>query len=52
MEPLTKDEITQMEIGVACIWGATPMPGWERLCYTARLGAEFALQTGQLKAQP
>lgn len=45
VEPLTKDEIAQMESAVAMIWGDTPMPGWNRLCHTARIGAALHAQT-------
>lgn len=49
MEPLTKEEIDQMEHAVTLILSigsnTPPLPYFDRLCYTARLGAEFVKQT-------
>jgi hypothetical protein len=45
LNPLTKDEIAQMELGMHLIVGDCPMPGFDRLCLTARIGAEFLAKT-------
>lgn len=51
-EPLTKEEIDQMEQAVNIIFGGcAPMPYFDRLCYTARLGAEFVKQTSEADNQ-
>lgn len=47
MEPLTKAEIEQFELAMQIILGDNPMPHFDRLCYAARLGAEFVKQTGE-----
>ena len=43
-KPLTKEEIDTIEQNLWFIAWATP---WQRLFYTARLGAEFVKQTAQ-----
>ena len=44
MEPLSKEEIESMEADALKFFGGMDTE-WQRLFYTARLGAEFVKQT-------
>ena len=48
IEPLTKAEIAEFELACSIIFSCgKPMPGLDRLIYTARIGAEFIEQTSR-----
>ena len=44
MEPLSQEEIEHIEEVYSVSWRVNPK-FWDRLIYTARLGAEFVKQT-------
>jgi hypothetical protein len=52
MNPLSKQEIDEMHMAATMIWGTNPMPAWDRLIYTAKIGAAFLLQTEMVKRTP
>ena len=52
MIPLSKQEIDEMHMAATMIWGTNPMPAWDRLIYTAKIGAAFLLQTDMVKRTP
>ena len=51
MEPLSKETIMLLRDELYACFGGGIHPHWERLFFTARLGAEFVKQTSH-KEQP
>ena len=51
MEPLSKEEIDEVESFAQVFFAPIP-ERWQRLFFTARLGAEFIKQTAQRVDKP